>query len=55
VPDEPQFEWLKTFPSGYSITHLEMEYGALQDKYKNAKAAFYLRDPVHSLFPPSFS
>jgi hypothetical protein len=45
-PDEPQFEWLKTFPSGYSITHLEMEYGALQDRAKNARAAFYLRDPV---------
>jgi hypothetical protein len=24
APDEPRYDWLRHFPSGYSITHLEM-------------------------------
>uniref|UniRef100_A0A6B2KWF4 NACHT domain-containing protein n=1 Tax=Arcella intermedia TaxID=1963864 RepID=A0A6B2KWF4_9EUKA len=43
VPDEPRFDWIKSEPTGKSITHLEMEYGVLRDPSK-ARCAFYLRD-----------
>lgn len=42
VPDEPQFDWLREYPQGRSITELEIQYGALQAS--NSHSFFYLRD-----------
>ena len=45
VSDSPQFDWLKQFPSGRSITEVEMRHACLQDPEKSAgKAFFYFRD-----------
>lgn len=44
APDEPRYDWLRHFPSGYSITHLEMHYAVLRDPAK-ARGYFYMRDP----------
>ncbi|XP_066483000.1 telomerase protein component 1 isoform X2 [Tiliqua scincoides] len=47
LPDEPQYEWVKTYPAGRSITELE----AVQflkgsnDPTAESRAFFYLREP----------
>jgi telomerase protein component 1 len=41
---DPKFEWLKTYPSGRSVTELEMHYGALKDPSPANHAFFYFRD-----------
>lgn len=43
VASGTQFDWLRNEPPGKSITHLEMQFGALNC---SAKAAFYFRDDV---------
>lgn len=46
VPDAPEFDWLKDFPTGKSITEVEMHRAALCDTDKAVgKAFFYFRDP----------
>eukprot|EP00727_Mastigamoeba_balamuthi_P007207 m51a1_g3106 putative telomerase protein component 1-like (1777) ;mRNA; r:128486-138813 len=45
VPDGPAYDWVRALPKGYSITHLEIMHGALNDPAK-AHAAIYLRDPT---------
>ena len=46
VPDAPEFEWLREFPHGRSITEIEMTHAALCDTDKAVgKAFFYFRDP----------
>lgn len=56
VPDAPEFDWLKEFPPGRSITEIEMQHGALCNPEKAVgKAFFYFRDPsVLSTIPDSF-
>jgi len=44
VPDHPRFAWLKNYPTGRSITELEMHYAALSNPEKATGAFFYLRD-----------
>jgi len=52
LPDAPQFDWVKKFPKGRSITELEMWYGALLNPAA-AQALFYFRDPSFmSTIPP---
>eukprot|EP01129_Flabellula_baltica_P011895 TRINITY_DN5286_c0_g1_i1.p1 TRINITY_DN5286_c0_g1~~TRINITY_DN5286_c0_g1_i1.p1 ORF type:complete len:1465 (-),score=299.18 TRINITY_DN5286_c0_g1_i1:13-4407(-) len=43
VPNEPQFDWVKSIPSGKSVTHLEILHGALRDP-DNFKGMIYFRD-----------
>lgn len=44
VSDSPQFDWLKEFPTGHSITEIEMQHACLQDPEKSVgKAFFYFR------------
>lgn len=45
VPDHPQFDWLKTVESGYSITALEILHGVLRNPKMNENAFFFFRDP----------
>ncbi len=46
VSDVPEFDWLKEFPKGRSITEVEMHHAALRDIDKAVgKAFFYFRDP----------
>ncbi|KAH3757934.1 telomerase protein component 1 [Pelomyxa schiedti] len=52
VPDAPEFEWVKSVPAGYSITHLEVMHGFLNNPDKSA-AAFYFRDPTFQANVPS--
>ena len=56
VPDAPEFDWLKEFPPGRSITEIEMQHAALCDPEKAVgKAFFYFRDPcVLSSIPDAF-
>ena len=45
VPDAPEFDWLRDFPPGRSITEIEMYHAALCDTDKAVgKAFFYFRD-----------
>lgn len=45
--DHPRFDWLKHYPTGRSITELEMHHAALSRVGDNArKSFFYLRDPA---------
>eukprot|EP01119_Soliformovum_irregulare_P015829 TRINITY_DN4519_c0_g1_i1.p1 TRINITY_DN4519_c0_g1~~TRINITY_DN4519_c0_g1_i1.p1 ORF type:complete len:1529 (-),score=494.33 TRINITY_DN4519_c0_g1_i1:1256-5488(-) len=43
LPDLPQFDWVKNYPKGRSITELEFEYGCLA-KPADSSALFYFRD-----------
>ncbi|KAK3095524.1 hypothetical protein FSP39_015646 [Pinctada imbricata] len=46
VPDTQEFQWLKAYPQGASVTELEMHSGALCDPKKLARNAFFfIRDP----------
>ena len=46
IPDSPEFDWIREFPSGRSITEVEMNHAALRDTDKAVgKAFFYFRDP----------
>ncbi|XP_011406078.1 PREDICTED: telomerase protein component 1-like [Amphimedon queenslandica] len=45
VPDSEEYDWIRDYPKGRSITELEMYHGALADPDKVAgKAFFYFRD-----------
>ena len=47
VPNDPEFDWLKSLPKNKSITEVEMYHGALSNTDKAAnKAFFYFRDPA---------
>ncbi len=45
VPDTPEFDWVREYPPGASVTELEMHLAALADpeSAKN-RAFFYFRD-----------
>lgn len=45
VSDAPEFDWLKEFPSGRSITEIEMQHACLQRPERSIKKSFfYFRD-----------
>ena len=45
APDTEEFDWLKEYPRGRSITELEMQHAALCDPLSCVgKAFFYMRD-----------
>ncbi|XP_035668801.1 telomerase protein component 1-like [Branchiostoma floridae] len=45
APDTPEFDWLKTYPAGRSMTELEIYHAALSDPTAaQGKAFFYFRD-----------
>lgn len=47
VPDSPEYDWVREYPSGRSITELEMYHAALCDIDKVVgKAFFFFRDPA---------
>ena len=47
VPDSAEYDWVKEYPKGRSITELEMYHAALCDPDKaTGKAFFYFRDPA---------
>ena len=47
VPDTPEFDWVRSYPTGASVTELEMHCAALANSKKmKDKAFFYLRDPA---------
>ncbi|XP_062994042.1 telomerase protein component 1 isoform X2 [Elgaria multicarinata webbii] len=54
LPDEPQFEWVKSYPAGRSITEMEifqfLEGG--NDPTTRSRAFFYLREPEFESFVP---
>ena len=46
IPDGPEFDWLREFPAGRSITEIEMQHASLCDPEKAVgKAFFYFRHP----------
>ena len=45
VPDEPQYDWVRGFASGHSITALEIYHGVLRTPAKRNRAFFYFRNP----------
>uniref|UniRef100_A0A8C6XEC4 TROVE domain-containing protein n=1 Tax=Naja naja TaxID=35670 RepID=A0A8C6XEC4_NAJNA len=47
LPEEPQYEWVKTYPSGRSITELEAVQflNGSHDPTAESRAFFYLREP----------
>ena len=46
VPDTQEYQWLKTYPAGASVTELEMHSGALCEPGKLGRNAFFfIRDP----------
>ncbi|XP_013912038.1 PREDICTED: telomerase protein component 1-like [Thamnophis sirtalis] len=47
LPEEPQYEWVKTYPSGRSITELEAVQflNGNHDPTAESRAFFYLREP----------
>lgn len=45
VSDSPEFDWLKEFPTGRSITEIEMQHACLQNPEKSIRNSFfYFRD-----------
>ena len=45
VPDSPEFDWVREFPSGASVTELEMHCAALVNPTDaQDRAFFYIRD-----------
>ncbi len=53
VPDTADFEWVRDYPRGASMTELEMHLAALANPTdKTQKAFFYLRHPafIRSVF-----
>ena len=48
LPDQPQFDWVKSVSPGKSITEMEMLHGALRDPSRS-ESFFYLRDPSFEL------
>ena len=61
APDTPEYEWLKEYPSGRSITEVEVYHAALaQPEQAQNKAFFFFRDPsflreVPQEYLPSFA
>eukprot|EP00731_Ephydatia_muelleri_P016594 Em0009g1018a len=55
-PDTPEYDWLREYPAGRSITELEMHHAALCNPDKvTGKAFFYFRHPsVSQHIPQSF-
>ena len=55
-PDTPEYDWLREYPAGRSITELEMHHAALCNPDKvTGKAFFYFRHPsVSQRIPQSF-
>ena len=49
VPDDPAFDWVRTFPLGRSITHMEMHYGVLRNPDR-ARSCFYFRYILVAIF-----
>ena len=52
VSPSPQVEWLQAFPTGRSITDIEMQHACLRDPEKaHGKAFFFFRDPavIHTI------
>ncbi|OGD17713.1 MAG: hypothetical protein A2Y69_05625 [Candidatus Aminicenantes bacterium RBG_13_59_9] len=45
VPGESRYDWVRTFPSGFSITGLEIYHGALKNPEQAQRSFFYFRDP----------
>ena len=45
ISDRPEFNWIKTHPLGYSITHMEIIQGLLQKWGKPIHGFCYERDP----------
>ncbi|XP_053114992.1 telomerase protein component 1 isoform X3 [Hemicordylus capensis] len=47
LPDEPQYEWVKSYPAGRSITELEAVQflNSCNDPAAGSRAFFYLREP----------
>lgn len=45
IPDEPEYDWVKQVYAGYSITHLEILHGVLNNEQIKNHAFFYFRDP----------
>ncbi|KAI8493689.1 Telomerase protein component 1 [Branchiostoma belcheri] len=47
APDTPEFDWLKSYPAGRSMTELEIHHAALTDpSAAQGRAFFYFRDPA---------
>ena len=46
VPDEPQYDWLRAFEPGHSVTALEIYQGVLRDPTMETRAFFYFRSPA---------
>ncbi|XP_066270990.1 telomerase protein component 1-like [Branchiostoma lanceolatum] len=47
APDTLEFDWLKTYPSGRSMTELEIYHAALSNpSAAQGRAFFYFRDPI---------
>ena len=45
VPDTPEFDWVRAYPSGASVTELEIHSAALaRPREKKDYAFFFLRD-----------
>ena len=55
-PDTPEYDWLREYPAGRSITEIEMHHAALCNPEKvSGKAFFYFRHPsVIQHIPQSF-
>lgn len=45
VPDYQQYDWLKKFEKGHSVTALEIYHGVLNRKEMRPRAFFYFRNP----------
>lgn len=45
APDGQEFEWIRGFEPGYSITAMEIYHGVLNNAAMRARALFYFRDP----------
>ena len=46
VPDEPQYDWVRQFDKGHSLTAMEIYHGVLRDPIMSVRAFFYFRDPA---------
>eukprot|EP00039_Didymoeca_costata_P011565 m.163197 g.163197 ORF g.163197 m.163197 type:complete len:2596 (-) comp15214_c0_seq1:1529-9316(-) len=47
TPDEPRFEWTKSYPPGRSVTEIEMYYAALNPEAAGRRCYFALRSNNH--------
>jgi telomerase protein component 1 len=46
VPDEPQYDWVRQFEAGHSVTALEIYHGVLRNAAMQRRAFFYFRNPA---------